>query len=105
MAQNLKDRSNKLPQGHFAVSYDMIERCLGRESLTREAAPQRLATAEQVARIRHFVTVSGMKEEKLRERLAAYGAASLEALTEPNAQLIITKFEGAAVNAAQNPVQ
>lgn len=96
MAENIKDRTNKLPRGKFEVSYDLIEQCLGRESLTREAAPRRQATPEQIERIRHFVAASGMKEEKLRERLAAYGAARIEDLTKENAQAIIDKFTAAA---------
>lgn len=96
MAENIKDRTNKLPCGKFEVSYDLIEKCLGAETLTREAMPLHLATPEQIERIRHFVTVSGMKPEKLRERLAAYGAARIEDLTAENAQLILEKLTAAA---------
>lgn len=96
MAQNLKDRSNRLPEGHFAVSYSLIEKCLGAETLTREAMPLLLASPEQFERIRHFVAASGMKQERLRERLAAYGANRIEDLTQENAQAIIDKFTAAA---------
>lgn len=96
MAENIKDRTNKLPRGKFEVSYDLIEKCLGAETLTREAMPLHLATPEQIERIRHFVAASGMKPEKLRERLAAYGANRIEDLTQENAQAIIDKFTAAA---------
>jgi hypothetical protein len=96
MAENLKDRTNKLPRGKFEVSYDLIEKCLGTETLTREAAPLRVATPEQIERIRQFIAVSGMKQEALTARLAAYGATKIEDLTEENAQLIIDKFTTAA---------
>ena len=100
MAVNIKDRTNKLPHGHFEVSYEEIERCLGADSLAREAVPLRLATADQIDRIRHFVTVSSMKTETLQRRLAAYGATTLEGLTEENAQIIIDKFTAAAATKA-----
>lgn len=96
MAENIKDRTNKLPRGKFEVSYDLIEKCLGAETLTREAMPLHLAAPEQIERIRHFVAASGMKPEKLRERLAAYGANRIEDLTQENAQAIIDKFTAAA---------
>lgn len=96
MAENLKDRTNKLPRGKFEVSYELIEKCLGSETLTREAAPLRLAIPEQVDSIRQFVAASGMSQETLTARLAAYGATRIEDLTEENATLIIAKLTTAA---------
>ena len=96
MAENIKDRTNKLPCGHFEVRYEEIEQRLGSDSLAREAVPVSMATADQIERIRHFVDVSGMKKETLQRRLSAYGATSLESLTEDNAQIIIDKFTAAA---------
>lgn len=93
MAENLKDRSGKLPHGHFEVRYEEIERRLGVEALQRQAEPLRMATAEQLDRIRHFVSASGMKQETVTERLRDYQAACLEELTADNANLIIEKFE------------
>lgn len=101
MAENLKDRSNKLPRGRFEVSYPVIEKCLGADALAREAVPVRLATPEQVERIRHFVAASGMKQETLDRRLAVYGASRIEDLTEESATIIIDKFTTAA--AGQSP--
>ncbi len=100
MAENLKDRSNKLPRGHFEVSYPVIEQCLGADALAREAVPVRLASPEQVDRIRHFVAVSGMKQETLSRRLAVYDAGRIEDLTEENAEIIIAKFTTAAAEHA-----
>jgi predicted XRE-type DNA-binding protein len=96
MAENLKDRTNQLPRGKFEVSYDLIEKCLGTETLTREAAPLRIATPEQVEQIRQFITASGMKQEQVAQRLAAYGAMRIEDLTDENAQIILDKFATAA---------
>ncbi|MBU1073153.1 ATP-binding protein [bacterium] len=96
MAENIKDRTNKLPHGHFKVSYEEIERCLGADSLAREAIPLSLATPNQVEHIRQFVADSGMKKETLQRRLAVYDARSIEGLTEENAQIIIDKFTAAA---------
>jgi hypothetical protein len=96
MAENMKDRTNKLPSGKFEVSYDLIEKCLGSETLTREAAPLRIAAPEQVEQIRQFVAGSGIGNDRLRERLAAYGATRIEDLTEENAQIILDKFATAA---------
>jgi hypothetical protein len=101
MAENLKDRSNKLPHGHFTVRYEEIEKRLGVEALTREAEPLHLATPDQLDRIRHFITASGMKQETVNLRLVTYQASCLEDLTEENANLIIEKFEQA--QAARQP--
>ncbi|HOX27262.1 MAG TPA: ATP-binding protein [Candidatus Krumholzibacteria bacterium] len=96
MAENIKDRTNKLPRGHFEVSYQLFEARIGTESLDREAEPLRLVTPEQLARLGHFIAVSGMYPSKVSERLQAYGAKRLEDLTEENANLILAKFESAA---------
>jgi hypothetical protein len=96
MAENLKDRANKLPRGHFEVSYPVIEQCLGADALAREAVPVRLATPDQVDRIRQFIVASGMRQELVAQRLAAYSATRIEDLTEDNAQIILGKFATAA---------
>jgi len=96
MAENLKDRSNKLPRGSFEVSYAVFERCLGSETLAREAAPVHMATAEQMVQLKKFITAFDLKPEHVAQRLAAYGATCIETLTAENAQLIINKFAQAA---------
>jgi hypothetical protein len=101
MAENMKDRSNKLPAGKFAISYDLLEQCLGVDELARPAAQPALATPDQLDALRHFISASGMKQEAVAERLCAYGADSLEALTQTNAQLIIDKFTTAGYVPAQ----
>lgn len=92
LAENLKDRSNKLPRGHFEISYELIEQRLGRDALVREAVPVRRVTPEQLDRLRFFIATSGMNDETLRRRLAAYDAERLEDLTEDNAQVILDKL-------------
>jgi hypothetical protein len=96
MAENIKDRTNKLPRSHFPVNYSVFEQCLGGDTLTREAAILRLATPEQINQIRHFADASGIRDETLRARLTVYGATSLETLTLESAQFIIEKLAAAA---------
>ena len=101
MAENLKDRTNKLPSGHFVISYQILEDRLGKESLGRKAVPIQEATASQLDSLRHLIADSGMKEETVQNRLASYGADSIEALTQKTAQKIIDKLN-AAVNPSAN---
>jgi len=103
MAENLKDRTGKLPSGHFEVSYTALESCFGQDTLVRRAEPVRLATPEQISLLRHFIAASGMKDELVVSRLRDYGADRLEALNQENAQRIIAKFE-AAEKPAAHPV-
>ena len=102
MAENLKDRSNILPHGHFEVSYGRLEECLDRESLSREAEPLRMVTDDQVKSLQQLINASGMEQETVLERLAAYGAETLEGLTEQNAKKIIEKLEAAGVQPADS---
>lgn len=105
MAENLKDRTNKLPSGHFEVSYQILEDHLGKDSLGRKAVPIQEATASQLDSLRHLIADSGMKEETVQTRLAAYGADSIEALTQKTAQKIIDKLNAAGEQPAnpENP--
>jgi hypothetical protein len=96
----LKDRSNKLPSGEFEVSYDLFETHFGKESLAREARAIPLATDEQKASIQQFIDEFGMTPDQASARLAAYGADTLDQLTEENAQVVLNKFE-AALNAKE----
>lgn len=102
MAENLKDRTNKLPSGHFEISYQILEDHLGRESLGRKAVPLQVATASQLDSLRHLIAESGMTEERVQNRLSAYGADSIEALTQKTAQKIIDKLN-ATVNPSAEP--
>ncbi|MCP4662411.1 MAG: AAA family ATPase [bacterium] len=95
MAENLKDRTNKLPQGRFEISYQLLADRIGEESLGRKAVPLELVTPSQLETLRHLITASGMKQETVKERLAAYGASRLEDLTTENADLIIMKLKAA----------
>lgn len=101
LAANMKDRSNKLPIGDFEVSYALLERCLGAGALDRASTPVAMVTAHQLDALRHFIAASGMYPEAVTERLRAYGADSLESLTEANAQTIIDKFTAAGFVPAQ----
>ena len=96
MAENLKDRSNKLPQGQFTVSYEVLEQCLGSDALAREAKPLQLATSAQISAIQQHIATSSMDPATVHQRLAAYGANSVEGLTENNADLILAKLAGAS---------
>ena len=101
MAENLKDRTNKFPHGHFEVSYQDLERRLGSDALGRQSVPRQLALAGQIATLRHLIDASGMEEETVRQRLSAYNADSLESLTPENAQTIIDKLEAAGGQPAE----
>jgi hypothetical protein len=101
MATNMKDRSNRLPSGKFELTYALLEQCLGADALDRAPTPVAMVTAQQLDGLRHFIAASGMYPEAVAERLRAYGADSLESLTEANAQLIIEKFEAAGFATAQ----
>lgn len=102
MAENLKDRTNKLPQGQFEISYKILEEHLGEESLGRKSVPIQMVTPDQLNSLRHFIDAFGMETETVRTRLQDYGADRLEALTQQNAQKIIDKFEAAGTPSAQS---
>lgn len=101
MAENLKDRTNRMPAGHFEISYKILQDHLGEEYLGRKAVPVLMATPDQLLALKKFIAVSGMDAEMVRQRLAAYGAEELEGLTQKNAQIIIEKFEAAGHSPAQ----
>jgi len=42
MAENLKDRTGRLPQGTFEISYQVLEERLGKDALGRKSEPIRL---------------------------------------------------------------
>ena len=98
LGECLKDRSNKLPLGEFECSFARFEELFGKKTLTRRARPVASATDEQKRQIREHVGRFEMTPEQVARRLAAYGAESLDDLTEENAQVIITKFESALAN-------
>ena len=103
----LKDRSNKLPPGEFEMSYALFEQVFGKRALARKAQPVAYATADQQRRLRAYIAQFGMTPEQVARRLAAYDADSLDALTEANARLILSKFEaaGAAAGASRPTTQ
>lgn len=95
LGECLKDRSNKLPAGAFEVSYARFEELFGKKALARKARPTAFATDEQKRQIRDHIARFGLSPEQVTKRLAAYGAESLDDLTEENARVILTKFESA----------
>jgi len=99
LGECLKDRSNKLPLGEFEVSYGRFEELFGKKTLARKARLTAFATDEQKRQIREHIAHFEMTPEQVSRRLAAYGAESLDELTKENAELILTKLEGASAKA------
>jgi hypothetical protein len=91
----LKDRSNKLPKGEFECSYETFEQFFGKKSLTRASKPIEYASDAQKAKIREYIEQFNLTPEQVERRLAAYDAETLDDLTRENAEVIISKFEGA----------
>lgn len=92
MAENLKDRTNKLPRGHFEISYQVLEDRLGKDALGRKSVPQQLALPEQIDALRRRIAAHQISPDVVQQRLAAYGADSLESLTQQNADIILSKL-------------
>lgn len=92
MGEVIKDRSNKLPTGQFECSFAVFEQLFGK-SLTRKAQPLSLATDAQKQQISNYILRFAMAPEVVAQRLAVYGADSLDELTEDNARIIIEKFQ------------
>ena len=95
LGECLKDRSNKLPPGQFECSFARLEELFGKKTLARKARPTAFATDAQKRQIREHIARFEMTPEQVARRLAAYGAESLDDLTEENARVILTKFESA----------
>jgi len=93
MGTCLKDRSNKLPKEPFEIKYELFESLFGKESLTRQSKPAQSATAEQKARIAALLPKTGMSDEQITQRLAAYGAETLDDLSAEAADTILKKIE------------
>jgi hypothetical protein len=101
MGECLKDRANKLPPGEFECSFSRFEELFGKETLDRKARPTAFATDVQKRNIREHIARFEVTPDQVTRRLAAYGADSLDDLTEQNAQLILTKFESALAKAGE----
>lgn len=89
-----------IPQGEFEASYSVFEGFFGKEELGREPRPIVLATNAQKEAISRHVTDLGMSPDVVAERLTAYGAATLDELTEPSAAIILEKLEAAVASAS-----
>ena len=101
LGECLKDRTNKLPVGKFDVSYQLFEKLFGKASLTRKANTVTKATEKQVARIEDLIKHFNLTPEQVQKRLSAYGAESVDALTEEAAEVIVTKLEEALAKQKQ----
>ena len=95
MGKCLRDRTRTLSKEPFKLAYTFFEKLFGEDALTREAKPITFATKEEKAKITEYIEKLGLSEEKVKQRLATYGATTLDDLTEDNAKLIIEKLEKA----------
>jgi len=100
MGLSVKDRSNRLPREEFECTYAALEKLFGKQYLNQKPKPVKYATKAQKEKISKYVEQFGASEEQLTRRLAAYGAETIDELTQENADLIISKFE-AAMSAQQ----
>ncbi len=98
LGECLKDRSNKLPLGEFECSYSRFEELFGKEMLARKARPIALATDEQKLQMREHIARFGMTPKQVARRLAAYGAGSIDEISEEDALIILRKLELAVTN-------
>jgi len=98
LGECLKDRSNRLPPGEFECSFARFEELFGKKALARKARPTLFATEEQKREIREQIAHFGITPEQVARRLAAYGAESLDELTEENARIILAKFRSASAS-------
>jgi hypothetical protein len=101
-AQNIKDRTGKLPSGEFAPTYELFERIFGKGELERKAQPVNHATEEQKATLTALFDKLNISPDIVSKRLAAYGAEDLDDLTKEVACAIISKLEAAVASKTQN---
>lgn len=95
-AVKIKDRSNKLPDDPFELSYEVLEKAFGKEALDRKVVPVVYAKKTQKDKIEKLVRELDIKSTTLTTRLKEYGATCLHDLSELNANVIIEKLEAAA---------
>lgn len=95
LAECLKDRSKRLPLGEFECSYEHFEELPGKHAHDHHAGSSTTATDEQKQLIRTHLADLQMPQEQVDERLAAYGAQTLDDLNSDSASVIIQKLEAA----------
>lgn len=93
LARAIKDRTGKLPTVDFETSYEVFERAFGKQTLSKKSKPIALATQRQQEVIRRYAQELKIEEATLQERLQAYGAETVDELTQENAAVIIGKLE------------
>jgi hypothetical protein len=101
-AQNLKDRTSKLPTGEFAPSYELFEKIFGKGELERKAAHVSRITPEQKSTLTALFAKLNLSSDLVSKRLAVYGAADIDDLTYEVACAIISKLEAAVASKTQN---
>lgn len=89
----IKDRTNKLPDKDFEISYSLFESLFTKEALTKKATPVKFATPDQVNEIDNYRVMLLITEDKFKKSLTKYDAETIEELTEDNANIIIGKLE------------
>jgi len=103
LAECLKDRTGSLPTGSFETSISLFEEMFGKDTLTRPATFVARISDEQKLQIQKYIHELGLAPELVSQRLAAYGADSLDDLTGEDAQTILTKFEAAIAQRVKPP--
>jgi len=105
MAENIKDRTNKFPPGHFEISYQILEDRLGSAALGRKAAPVLTQASDQMDTLRQLIAASGMDEATVQQRIESYGATSIESLTQEKTNQIIAKLKAAGIQTSATDPQ
>ncbi len=92
MGECLKDRSNKMPKGSFALGYEVFASAFGQKELTRKSKGAGLATEEQCAALRAAFARKKLAEETINRSLSKYDAERVEDLSTENADIILQKL-------------
>lgn len=89
-----KSRIDSLPQdGRFALDFKKFAEIYGREKIESASKPIAMATADQVAELKHLVEVVKIDPATLEKWLSAADAEKWEELTEAQAEKCITALK------------
>jgi len=97
-----KDRTNRLPQAEFPCDFSLLARSFGGDILSRASEPISLATPGQKEEVLDLAKKCGMSDDQIGDRLANYGAASIDDLTQTNAEIILGKLRTAVSSPSIN---
>ncbi len=89
-----KDRTGRLPKAEFAQPYEVL-RDLFENDLGRGPAPIASVSDDKKAEILDACAQLGMTDDQVVERLSAYGAGSIDDLTDENANTILARVRSA----------